>query len=76
MFSDSVQYRVGFTWDQLHLDQQLPNLQWQPAMSDASEFFSFPIYKQAFRPGFQTQLWPAFLYQTPLLLEMWFAKSL
>lgn len=41
MFSNSVQYRVGFTWDQLHLDQQLPKLQWQPAMSDASWFFFF-----------------------------------
>jgi len=36
MFSDSVQYGVGFTGDQLHLDQQLPKLQWQPATSDAS----------------------------------------
>lgn len=48
MFSNSVQYRVGFTWDQLHLDQQLPKLQWQPAMSDASWFFffSFPFARK------------------------------
>lgn len=75
MFSDSVQYRVGFTWDQLHLDQQLPKLQWQPAMSDVSSFFFPPFFcKKAFRPEFQTWLWTAFFYKAPRLLEMWFAK--
>lgn len=75
MFSDSVQYRVGFTWDQLHLDQQLPKLQWQSAMSDVSSFFFPPFFcKKAFRPEFQTWLWTAFFYKAPRLLEMWFAK--
>lgn len=58
MFSDSVQYWVGFTWDQLHLDQQLPKLQWQPAMSDVSSFFFPPLFArkpsvQNFRLGYE-----------------------
>lgn len=78
MFSDSVQYRVGFTWDQLHLDRQLPKPATQVTASNewCICVFFFPICKKAFRPEFQTSLWAAFLYQTPLLLETWFAKNL
>lgn len=45
-------------------------------MSDASLIPFFPICKEAFRPEFQTWSQTAFLYQTPLLSEMWFAKNL